>query len=128
MVLYPNRRLRPQAVTGPKHERHATAVKVGPDHANDSFGAKLRHIPNWPEVARRAEHESLVANSAGDVTTQLALRSGPRGSCCAVTAMPFRSRLPIMLQEHPDRLFDYVLFWNGYAARDPSSRATGTAG
>src|ERR1700757_858818 len=75
MVLHPSRWLRPQAVTGTKHDRHP----------------------------------------AGAVTAQLALRSEPCASCCAVTTVPFRSRAPVMLQEHPDRLFDYVLFRNGYA-------------
>ena len=31
------------------------------------------------------------------------------------TAVLFRSWTPVMLQEHPDRLFDNVVGWNGYA-------------
>ena len=62
MVLHPSRRLRPQAVTGTKHDRHSTAVKVGSGHANGSFGAILRHTPSWSGVAPKAEHEPLAGN------------------------------------------------------------------
>src|SRR5271165_1975631 len=60
MVLHPSRRLRSQAVTGTKHDRHSTAVKVGSGHANGSFNAILRHTPSWSGVAPKAEHEALA--------------------------------------------------------------------
>src|ERR1700719_2741913 len=104
MVLHPSCRLRPQAVTGTKHDRHFTAVKVGSGHANGSFGAILRRTPSWSGVAPKAGHELWQATMPG-LSPQLALRSEPCASCCAVTTVPFRSRAPVMLQEHSDRLF-----------------------
>src|SRR5271166_4642516 len=115
MVLHPSRRPLPQAVTGTKHDRHSTAVKVGSGHANGSFGAILRHTPSGSGVAPKAEHEPWQATMPGLSLHSWHYGVEPCASCCAVPTVPFRSRAPVMLQEHPDRLFDYVLFRNGYA-------------
>src|ERR1700758_5658202 len=77
--------------------------------------ARTYGTPQLSGVAPKAEHGSPAGNHAGAVFAQPVLRSEPCASCCAVTTAPFQSRAPVMLQEHPDRLFDYVLFWNGYA-------------
>src|SRR5205823_2972516 len=72
-------------------------------------------IPSWSGVAPKAQHEPWQATMPGLSPRSWHYGASPSRRACAVTTVPLRSRAPVMLQEYPDRLFDYVLFRNGYA-------------